>query len=141
MRAPPPETKIPLGPFELSSCVATGGMGEIWEGVHRGQDVRVAVKVMTGEHVRDPSYHADFRREVEAVAALNHHGVIMVFDVGVIDTQAEQLSMGRLVKGCPYLVMDYASRGSLDDLAPPFTWYDFKAITSALLEALGHAHS
>ncbi|MCA9713574.1 MAG: protein kinase [Myxococcales bacterium] len=141
MHASSHELRIPLGPFDLISCIATGGMGEIWEGVHRVQEVPVAVKVMTGEHVRDPSYHADFRREVEAVAALNHHGIIMVFDVGVIGKAAERMSMGRLVKGCPYLVMDYASRGSLDDLAPPFNWYDFKRITVALLEALGHAHS
>ncbi|MCA9693760.1 MAG: protein kinase [Myxococcales bacterium] len=132
---------IPLGPFELVVRVASGGMGEIWEGYHRAAQMPVAVKVMTGEHVRDPEYHADFRREVEAVAALNHPGIIMVFDYGVIDRDSARASAGQLVAGCPYLVMEYASRGSLDDLAPPFGWYDFKRIVIALLGALGHAHS
>ncbi len=133
--------RIPVGPFELHARIAKGGMGEIWQGVHRHQDFPVAIKVLTAEQMRQPGYQADFLREVEAVAGLTHPGIIMLFDHGFVSDEMAERANGSLVAGSPYLVMEYASRGSLDSLTPPLTWYDFRRIVTALLRALAHAHS
>jgi hypothetical protein len=36
-----------LGPFDLTAPVGKGGMAEVWAGVHREQQVPVAVKIVT----------------------------------------------------------------------------------------------
>lgn len=137
----PSAQRIPLGPFELHARIAKGGMGEIWRGVHRHQNVPVAVKVLTAEQMREPGYQADFLREAEAVAGLTHPGIILLFDHGFLSEEVGERAGGALVPGSPYLVMEYASRGSLDSLTPPLTWTDFRRIVTALLQALAHAHS
>ncbi|UJR86990.1 serine/threonine-protein kinase PknK [Sandaracinus amylolyticus] len=132
---------IPLGPFELHGRVAQGGMGEIWRGVHRAQGVPVAVKVMTGEAMQDARYYDEFRREVQAAARLSHPRIAMVFEYGAIPAEAGRASGGALVAGSPYLVMEWASRGSLDDLKRPLSWRELRGLLLALLDALSHAHA
>ena len=130
-----------LGAFVLEERIAYGGMGEIWRGVHLRSGTPVAIKVMTGGYVHEPMYREVFRSEVEAVASLHHPNVTIVFDYGVIPESVAAATDGELLAGSPYLVMEYASRGSLDRLRLPLHWHDFERITRALLQALGHAHA
>ena len=92
---------IPLGPFDLVEPIGTGGIGVVWKGVHRAQGVGVAVKVLTARNARKKGFRKLFREEVRAVAALDHPGVVMVFDVGEVDEQAMHASAGRLVPFAP----------------------------------------
>ncbi len=62
---------------------------------------RVALKVMSNEHVTDGNAIELFEREVSAIAALDHPNIMPVLRVGTI------------VDGPPYLVMKYAAHGSL----------------------------
>ncbi len=137
-RRPP---ALPLGPFELHARIARGGMGEVWRGIHIKQQVPVAIKVITAARARRASTQEAFRNEVRAIAGLDHPGVVMVFDHGVIPEETERLSQGVLVKGSPYLVMEMASRGSLGRLKEPLRWRELRLVLLGLLQALAHAHA
>ena len=131
---------VRLGPFEIRDQFATGGMGEIWRGVHVEQSVPVAIKVITGPNALLPEYMEEFRREVQAVARLNHPNVVQVFDYGTLPDEVADLA-GQLLPGAPYLVMEYASRGSLANQLEPPNWRDLKNILMSTLGGLAHAHA
>src|SRR5262245_44226171 len=61
-----------LGPYEILSAIGAGGMGE----VHRAKDTKlgreVTVKILPATFTNDPERVARFRREAQALAALNH---------------------------------------------------------------------
>jgi len=130
---------VELGPFEITERFATGGMGEIWKGVHLEQNVPVAIKVITGPNALLPSYQDEFRREAQAVARLNHPNIVQVFDYGILPQSVEALP-GLLPKS-PYLVMEYASKGSLATQMEPVNWRDLKNILMSVLGGLSHAHA
>jgi eukaryotic-like serine/threonine-protein kinase len=71
-----------IGPYEVLGPLGAGGMGE----VYRAHDPRlnrdVAVKILPAEVSRDPQRRQRFEQEARAVAALNHPGIISVYDVG-----------------------------------------------------------
>ena len=71
-----------LGPYEVLGALGAGGMGE----VYRARDTRlgrdVALKVLPGDVAGDPDRRRRFEREARAVAALNHPGVLALYDVG-----------------------------------------------------------
>ena len=135
------ETPIPLGPFEIRSLIGKGGMGEVWQGVHRAQQLPVAIKVITSVRARNPEFRAAFRNEVRAVAGLNHPGVVMVFDFGTVTEEAESLSSGQLQAGSPYLVMELVSGKSLSQADIPMAWPQLEAVLTDLLKTLAHAHA
>src|SRR5262245_11809122 len=96
---------IPLGPFQLLHPIGRGGMGVVWLGQHTAQGVPVAVKVITGKAANTEEYRRAFHQEVRAVSALDHPGVVWIFDSGTIPTESVKASNGELVAGSPYLVM------------------------------------
>ncbi len=137
----PSMPSFPLGPFDLSKRIGVGGMGEVWQGVHRQQQVPVAVKVITAARARQGRYRSAFREEVRAVAGLNHPGVVMVFDYGEVDDVAEQKTKGSMVAGSPYLAMELATGGSLAQTPLPNSWEELRDKLLALLDVLAHAHA
>lgn len=134
------KTSIHVGPFELSEPLGRGGMGEVWRGVHLGEGVPVAVKVLHGEHAHSPEYVLAFRREAERLAALDHPAIVTIFDFGVLPPDAERQSEGRLSAGSPYLVMELAPFGALRG-GVKLPWTEVQRILGILLDALAHAHA
>lgn len=132
---------IHVGPFDLHEQIGKGGMGEVWQGIHREQGVPVAVKVITADAARQPRYLEAFRNEVTAVARLDHPGIVWVFDYGTISTGAERESKGSLVAGSPYLTMELASGGTLHGVMKDLDWPAAKRVLLELLDALSHAHA
>ncbi len=132
---------LPLGPFELHARIARGGMGEVWRGAHVAQGTQVAVKVITMARARRTETLEAFRNEIRASAGLDHPGVIKVFDHGTIQAETAALSRGALVQGSPYMVMEYASRGSLSRLKEPLRWREVRLVALSLLQALAHGHA
>ncbi|HEX3127877.1 MAG TPA: tetratricopeptide repeat protein [Thermoanaerobaculia bacterium] len=133
---------VPLGPFHLERRIGRGGMAEVWSGVHAVQQVPVAVKVMTGERARNLQYRASFRNEVQAVASLDHPGIVLVFDHGEVSREAEDASRGLLPAGSPCLAMELADGGTLASIArETLDWPELRRILLALLDALAHAHA
>ena len=80
-----PGTRI--GPYEVISLLAAGGMGE----VYRARDVRlerdVALKLLPPAFATDPDRLARFEREARAVAALSHPNILAIHDFGHQDGQ------------------------------------------------------
>ena len=130
-----------LGPFDLLHRIGRGGMSDVWLGVHRADDVRVAIKVLTAERAREPHNIRMFRTEIRAVARLDHPHVVGVYDAGVVDTEAAASSQGHLHVGMPYLVMDLLAGGSLWDYRGRLPWNHLKGLLLRLLDALAHAHA
>ncbi len=115
-------------------------MGVVWKGVHRDTGVPVAVKVITRAALLDDRIRRSFRNEVQAVAGLDHPGVVWVFDTGEVDEEAAHASEGKLVATGPYLAMEHASGGALQGWTPPH-WEAAREMILELLDALGHAHA
>jgi eukaryotic-like serine/threonine-protein kinase len=136
----PLESPIRLGPFDLIEEIGRGGMGVVWRAVHRAQGLPAAIKVMIGNRAYEERYHADFRAEVRAMAGLDHPGVVVVLDMGEVTEQADAAHL-ELVRGSPWMAMEYAPMGTLQDVQLPLPWGKLRRVLLGLLEALGHAHS
>ena len=132
-----------LGPFTLDTRLGRGGMGEVWGGRHRDQGLPVAVKVLTAEHARRSAVLRAFEFEVQAVAGLDHSGVVTVYDVGTVPEGLASLpdGGGRLAPGSPYLAMELARGGALSSRPGARGWRRCERILLELLGALAHAHA
>ena len=71
-----------FGPYEISSTLGAGGMGE----VYRARDTRlgrdVAIKILPESFSREPERVRRFKQEARTVAALNHPNILAIFDEG-----------------------------------------------------------
>jgi serine/threonine protein kinase len=88
--------------FELRSIIASGGMGTVYTAHDVKLEREVALKMMKREMAADPEIMQAFYREARAGAALNHTNIIHVYSFDELDGQ-------------PYLVMELADHGSLDN--------------------------
>ncbi len=132
---------VSLGPFDLIEPVARGGMGEVWSAVHPETQLRAAVKVLMGKSAREERAVQSFRNEMRSLAGLEHPGCVHLFDHGTIDAEASRGTKGKLVEGSPYMVLEWASGGSLSQRKVKYTWPELKNTLLAILDALAHAHS
>jgi hypothetical protein len=92
-----------IGNYKIEALLGTGGMGQVYRGVHQFLKVERAVKVMNPGVAADPNFQARFQQEAQAAAALNHQNIVGVFDFG------EQ-------GGEYYMVMELVTDGSLRTL-------------------------
>src|SRR5882724_1710475 len=88
-----------LGPYEILAPLGAGGMGEVWKARDTRLERIVAIKTSRTE------FSERFEREARAVAALNHPNICHLYDI------AKE-------SGVDYLVMEYVSGKSLDNLIP-----------------------
>src|SRR5262245_10861173 len=72
-----------LGQYQLTEVIRRGGMSTVYKAQQPSLDRFVAVKVMT--HDRDPQFAARFKREARAIAQLQHHNILPVYDYGEQD--------------------------------------------------------
>lgn len=68
--------------YEILSTVGTGGMADVYRARDTVLKRLVAIKVLKEEFSSDAGFVAKFRREAQAVGALNHPNIVGVFDVG-----------------------------------------------------------
>lgn len=92
-----------IGNYKIEALLGTGGMGQVYRGIHAFLKVERAIKVMNPGVAADPSFQARFQQEAQAAAALNHQNIVQVFDFG------EQ-------NGQYYMVMELVTDGSLRTL-------------------------
>lgn len=71
-----------LGPYEITSPIGAGGMGE----VYRARDPRigrdVAIKVLPAAFSEDQERLRRFQQEAHSAGVLNHPNILAVYDVG-----------------------------------------------------------
>lgn len=88
---------VRLGPYQVVSLIAVGGMGE----VYRAHDARlhrdVAVKVLSGELAKDAPRLVRFEKEALAVSSLSHPNILTLYDVG--NYQGMPYMVAELVEG------------------------------------------
>ncbi len=77
-----------LGPYSIERLIGRGGMGTVYEAVHRQLGRRIALKVLHPQNADQPLAWARFVREARAAAQLRHPNVVSVFDVGHESGQA-----------------------------------------------------
>src|SRR5262245_815272 len=123
-----PPTRI--GPYEIVGSLGAGGMGE----VYRARDTRlkreVAIKSLPPEFALEPERVARFRREAEALAALNHPRIAGIYDL--LDVDGSQFLVLELVEG--ETIADRLGRGRIPT---PEALH----ITRQIAEALEAAHA
>jgi serine/threonine protein kinase/tetratricopeptide (TPR) repeat protein len=132
---------LALGPFVLDARIGSGGMAEVWRAHHVGDDVPVAVKVLTGERARRPRSVSQFRQEARAVARLDHPHVVAIHDFGLVPPEVSAATGFELATGAPYLVMDLLPGGSLWKYRGRLKWPDLRNLLRVLLDGLAHAHA
>jgi serine/threonine-protein kinase len=89
------------GKFVVENLLGTGAMGAVFRARQIALDKTVAIKVMHGEHAKDPAFAGRFQREAKAASRLNHPNSIQVLDFG-----AEP-------DGLLYIAMEYLDGRSL----------------------------
>ncbi|GGC78625.1 hypothetical protein GCM10011512_01510 [Tersicoccus solisilvae] len=124
--------------YRVDGLIGRGGMAD----VHAGHDTRlgrpVAIKLLRSDLARDPSFQSRFRREAQAVAALNHPNIVGVFDTGeelIVD------AAGRSVEA-PFIVMEYITGHTLRQLITDRRLRTDDALVHAdgVLAALQYSH-
>jgi len=118
--------------YRMSSRIATGGMGEVWEALDTRLDRRVAVKVLKPEISSDAEFLNRFRVEARTAAALNHPGVAGVYDYG------ETTSLEDGAQETAYLVMELVEGEPLSAVLAREGRVDL-ALTLDMLEQTGWA--
>src|SRR5262249_24073575 len=71
------------GKYTLERELARGGMGAVWEAFDTTLRRKVAVKLMTADHVASPSARGRFQREAMAIAQLKSPHVVQFYDYGI----------------------------------------------------------
>ncbi len=74
--------------YQLTSRVAIGGMGEVWQATDLVIGRTVAIKILKDEYLGDPGFLERFRAEARHAALVNHEGIANVFDYGEEDGSA-----------------------------------------------------
>jgi eukaryotic-like serine/threonine-protein kinase len=82
-----------VGSYQIEARIGAGGMGE----VYRARDTRlgrlVAVKLLPGDMVKDRDRFERFHTEARAASSLNHPHILVVHDIGEVDS-------------CPFIVTE-----------------------------------
>ncbi|GAA1490895.1 serine/threonine-protein kinase [Brachybacterium sacelli] len=120
------------GRYELTSLIATGGMGQVWKGRDQELERDVAVKVLREEYAGDEGFLKRFRAEARHTAALSHDAIAALYDYGELDGRA-------------YIVMELCPGRPLSDIIEENSGgLPEKRVVSILIElarALDAAHS
>lgn len=82
-----------LGPYEITSQLGAGGMGEVYRARDSRLDREVAIKVLPAEFARDKDRLYRFEQEARAAGMLNHPNILIVHDIGTHE-------------GSPYIVSE-----------------------------------
>ncbi|GAB3570993.1 Stk1 family PASTA domain-containing Ser/Thr kinase [Arthrobacter alkaliphilus] len=126
------------GRYELGELLGRGGMADVYKGVDTVLGRTVAVKLLRADLARDPQFHARFKREAQAVAALNHSSIVAIYDTGEYTVSG---GPGEDVR-VPYIVMEYVSGRTVRDLIRAKELDIDQAIefTLGVLAALEYSH-
>jgi serine/threonine protein kinase len=87
--------RVLAGKYVVERRIGEGGMGLVYEGVHRDIDKRVAIKVLRDDLSRRPEVVARFRREAKSASRIGHENIVDISD------------FGETTRGASYFVMEF----------------------------------
>jgi serine/threonine protein kinase len=122
-----------LGRYKIQGVLGKGAMGLVYDGLDPTLDRRVAIKTILTSTLDENTarhYTLRFRREVRAVARLNHPHIVQVYDFGTEGDLA-------------YIVMEFIQGKELKDSFDAKQQFDLGTIfrlMMELLDALDFAH-
>jgi serine/threonine protein kinase len=117
-----------LGSYRLIRLLGQGGFAEVYLGEHTRLGMQAAIKVLR-TYLRDEDT-AVFQQEARTIAQLRHPSIIRVLDFDIQN-------------GTPFLVLDYASNGSLRQKHPRGTRVSLEqtiGYVNQIADALHYAH-
>ncbi|MBA3993131.1 MAG: hypothetical protein C0469_06340 [Cyanobacteria bacterium DS2.3.42] len=118
--------------YELTRVLGSGGMSVVYEAKHLVMNRVVAVKVMHSHLLQSEKAVLRFQKEAQAVAALNHNGIMRIYDIGLSPD------------GAPYIAMEFLEGKSLSDfIKEDGRLEESKALPmfKTIAESLAHAHT
>lgn len=95
-----------LGKYRIEELIGRGGMGEVYRAVENESNLEVAIKVLRPEFLENnPNFKDTFLQEGQLACRISHPNVVRVIDAS-LDSE----------RNLCYLVMEYVSGGSMEDL-------------------------
>ena len=120
-----------LGSYQVVRELGEGGMGVVFEAEHRWLGRTVAIKTIRPDAVSDSSFSQRFMIEARAICALDHPGIVRLYDFAFEgDT--------------PYIVMEHVRGKTLQEVIEGGRRLDPSYVVELLrpiAEALDHAHA
>lgn len=118
-----------VGQYEILEEIARGGMGIVFKARQRGLNRIVALKMLLAGSSAERDHVARFYAEAEAVASLDHPGIVPVYEVG---KNGDQI----------FLSMAYLETGTLSKRLQesPLTYREIASIMQSVALAVQFAH-
>jgi len=119
-----------LGPYRIVGKLGRGGMGVVYEGVHRETGEPAAVKLLSAALAQEEGFRARFEAEIETLRKLNHPNIVRLFGFGEQD-------------GHLFYAMELVDGNSLEEelrRGRRFDWREAARIGVEMCKALRHAH-
>ncbi len=115
--------------YEIVELIASGGMGEIYLGIHRVLGKKRAIKIIHQAVDKDQDIRQRFLKEARLAASIDHPGIIQIMDFGSHEA-------------FDYLIMPYIEGTTLAEEMEkgPFEPERALALMIAMADALAHAH-
>lgn len=122
-----------IGPYRVVRKLGAGGMGAVFEAVHRTIQHRVCIKVLHPEYAKNAEFAQRFFNEARAVNLADHPGLVQVSDYG------------HLPDGTAYIVMELVKGETLSqrlrDLGGSMPVCDVLRIGLQIADSLAAAHA
>lgn len=97
------QNRVVADRYELVQQIGRGAMGFIWEAIDQQLRRRVAVKLMTPDHMASNMARIRFDREAKAIAQLKSPYVVQIYDYGIDKDDS------------PFIVMELLEGEDLDN--------------------------
>lgn len=120
-----------IGPYQISRKIGSGGMGDVYHGIHEETGQAAAVKVLPASMTRESGFVRRFSREIEAMRQLTNRHIVKLF----LDGQTED--------GGYFYSMEYVDGETLTALISrrrKLPWDEVIELSSQIATALKAAH-
>lgn len=95
-------TPATFGKYVVTAQLGSGGMAEVYAGIHPDLGRKVAIKVILPQFATERNFEERFLREARLVASLRHAHIVRLYDFDVMD-------------GRYFMVMEYLEGGTLKE--------------------------